>query len=773
MALIDDVKTVCQRLAPRGWARLFAKHGLDITRNDLGTELRKRLRRIDRTVPGFEDFSQEGQRGIEPGSPARSLLFHGLASANVLQVDGQELEEFPTLRELEVIENYVFGVQPPSLQGLSALAAGAPLAVAVFAVEYRVAADTVHRKHADLCFSRTGVARVGTREPLYDRRRRGFVPLVEGDDHALRVLPARYAAYIAVQRTGDPASFGPMRFNFRALNPRIFGDPAAGDDARRQFWVPLHKLFSGRECLQGFDLRVALEAHHLNEKLRRVHLELIRQGHDTGWRRPDIDGPPFRFTDGIAGFSQDPEHGAGLLVPVPHARLVEPATFRGQPLTFQVPINRDSDFAPSLGIPPVRRGARRAPEYVHVRHVPNGQVPGLARPETNLNDLPDVVEVSREGGYRAQHYLDFSGDGWVVTDCPQLRPELPRFVPAYSLVTAPDFFFMCDQRELMDWWLERAPAALRDFLWETPPLTLSDERMAPNLQLNASGEGGTSGAGFRPEDDTVTAIVSLPLGRRLVRARPTTPMEKARHGYLPDAAAGIFAPGWDTSHDLTGDTLHLAAYGLGSPFPEDAKLCAALSTFWPSVAPDAGRSFSDVFPTVSPLTDEEIGQTGGLPWDGVPGPRLVQVGNTQVVEYASFPHVDYVESALANRFSMKLTGRVDTHRYVARVLAMARAYRAVGVTTRPAKRAWNVLSFREVGPDDAELRTAQTQAGAVLGGDLFRFELYRPVPAPRQPEDHRKVHVGVSARTTLFVGGNPGILVKAGTGRWRVVEVVI
>ena len=28
---------------------------------------------------------------------------------------------------------------------------------------------------------------------------------------------------------------------------------------------------------------------------------------------------------------------------------------------------------------------------------------------------------------------------------------------------------------------------------------------------------------------------------------------------------------------------HLAAYGLGSPFPEDSKLCAALSSFWPAV----------------------------------------------------------------------------------------------------------------------------------------------------------------------------------------------
>ncbi|WP_309892364.1 hypothetical protein [Archangium sp.] len=773
MALLDDVKAVCQRLAPRGWARLFAKHGLDITRSDLGIELRKRLRLIDRTVPGFEDFSQEGQRGIEPGSPGRSLLFHGFASANVLQVDGQDLGDFPTLQELETLENYVFGVQPPSLQGLSALAAGAPLAVAVFAVEYRVAADTVHRKHADLCFSRSGVARVGTREPLYDARRRGFAPFVEGDDHALRVLPARYAAYIAVQRSGDPASFGPMRFNFRALNPQVFGDPSPGDDARRLFWVPLHKLFSGRECIQGFNLTVGLEAHHVNEKLRRVHLELIRQGHDTGWRRPDIDGPPFLFTDGIATFSRQAEHGAGLLVPVPHARLVEPATLRGQPLTFRVPANRDSDFAPSMGIAPVRRGARRAPEYVHVRHVPDGQVPGLTQPVKDLNTLPDVVEVSREGGYQAQHYLDFSGDGWVVASCPQLRPELPRFIPAYSMVTAPDFFFTCDQRELMDWWLERAPASLRDFLWETPPLTLSDERMAPNLQLNAPGLDGTSGAGFRPEDDTVSAIVSLPLGRRLVRSRPLVPMADARHACLPDAASGIFAPGWDISHDLTGNTLHLASYGLGSPFPEDAKLCAALSTFWPSVAPDAGRSFSQDFPTVSPLTDEELGQTGNLPWDGVPGPRLVRTGNTQVVEYASFPHVDYVESALANRFTLKLTGKVDTRRYVARVLAMARAYRAVGVTTPEGKRMWNVLSFREVRPDDAELRTAQTQAGTVLGGDLFRFELYRPVPAPQQPRDHRKVHIGMSSRTLLFVGGEPGLLVKAGTGPWRRVDVVV
>src|SRR6185437_1168933 len=97
---------------------------------------------------------------------------------------------------------------------------------------------------------------------------------------------------------------------------------------------------------------------------------------------------------------------------------------------------------------------------------------------------------------------------------------------------------------------------------------------------------------------------------------------------------GVFAPGWDISTDRTRasgtQVQHLAAYGLGSPFPEDSKLCAALSTFWPAVAPDATRTFqpNNKWPTVSPLTDEEIGITGNLPWDGETGPHFVDNGKS-------------------------------------------------------------------------------------------------------------------------------------------------
>jgi hypothetical protein len=140
MALIDDVQTVCHRLAPHGWADLLGQHGLDITASNLAEELARELPGIRRDLPGFEDFAMEGERGIEPGRPARSLLFHALASPNVLRgVANEPLGAFPTLAEIDVVENYVFGAKPPTLQELKERVDGAPLVVAVFASEYRTA----------------------------------------------------------------------------------------------------------------------------------------------------------------------------------------------------------------------------------------------------------------------------------------------------------------------------------------------------------------------------------------------------------------------------------------------------------------------------------------------------------------------------------------------------------------------------------------------------------------------------------------------------------
>lgn len=744
MALIDDVTGVCRRLAPLGWHPMMLKHGLDITAADLRAELTKELPQIDRTIPGFEDFAAEGRRGIEAGNPARSLLYHALASPNVVGLgDGTDaLKGFPSLAELDLVENYVFGIKAPSLAELRARAQGALLAVVVFASEYRPAPETVQRKHADLCFSRTGVARVGTLAADYDPAGRGFQPFAD-DPHAIRVLPSRFSAYVAMQRKGDGPAYGPMQFELRKSQPERF---QTGPDTDRLFWVPLHKLFSGSECLAGHDLRVTLQATHVNEKIRRIHVELARSGAQT-WNEPDISAPPFSFTRGIATLSKDPSHGPGVVMPAVHPRVVEPASYQGKPLTFKVPQSQDSGLGPSLTIDS-DGGFRHAPEYVHVRHsvAAGGAV-------SDLNDKPNVNQAVFAGGYNAQHYVDFTGDGWVRAVVPKLAVEMPRNIAAYSLVTAPDFYPNVDQRELFEWWVQRVPTAIRDSLWRAAPLTLSDERVALNISLG-------NGV-FRPEDETGTTIVSL------VQPRPPAQMPlgvKAtrRHAHLPDAAAGIFAPGWDTSRDNTNGVAHLSAYGLGSPFPEDAKLCAALSTFWPAVAPDAGRSFSVTFPTVAPLTDEEIAVSGDLPWDGVRGP--LNVGNT--VEFASFNHVDYVQEALDNKFSLALTSQVDTLEYESRVLAMARTYMAAGISGGQ-RSGWAVASFRTVAAGDPELQNAQSESGPTLQGQIYRVVLAQKGAATPVPGNHRKVRVAVTKKIDVFVGSLPNVLVQVDGGGWQ------
>jgi hypothetical protein len=749
MALLDEVRAVCARLAPHGWADLLGRHGLEITADDLGTALADELSGIDRDLPGFEDFAAEGRRGVEPGVPARSLLYHALASPNVVTgADGQELTGFPTPAELATVENYVFGVRPPSLPDLVVRAAGAELAVVVFAVEYRPSIQTPHQRHADLVFARTGVARVGTTEPRYDGRRRGFLPGVDEDPHAIRVLPARYAPYLAVSRPGDAASSVPLRFRRATVE-----EPG---DEQRMFWLPLHKLFSGRECIRGFDLTVVMETTHVNEKIRRIHLALEERA---SWGSPDIDRPPFVFTEGIAALTTDPRLDAGTVVPQPHRSMVEAAEYLGAPLTFRVPPNRP--FASSFEIRALEQRWRPGPEYVHARTRVDDD-----GTEVDLNTEPDVAAVVAAGGYRARHYVDFTGDGWVAAMIPELATAVPRRRNAYSLVTAPDFFPSTDQRELTEWTAQRVPSSLRRSIWPRPPDPLSDERFPPNLALR--------GSGFRKDDTTVTAIVSIP---QTPPVRPTR-LEIARterHSHLPDDAAGIFAPGWDVSVDRTPDgRTHLAAYGLGSPFPEDSKLCAALSAFWPAVAPDAARTFAPGtgWPTVAPLTDEEIGIVGDVPWDGIPGPRLVHLDGADVVEYPSFPHADYVTNTLQGRFSLHLTGRIVEHEYQGRVLAMARAYLALGVDAgRPpdeviaTKALWAVLSFRSTDPREDTAVAAATDTGVRLTAPLYRLEAFLPRGQQPHPTDVTRVRVGVGRRVELLV--DPlHVLTRERNGPW-------
>src|SRR5258708_4552322 len=182
-------------------------HGLDISAKELDKELLRPLSDIDRSVAGFDDFAFEGARGIEPGQPALSLLFHAFASPHVVGATKSskrlpQLKDYPTPAEIEAIENFVYGACPPSIEELRVRARGAHLAIVVFAFEYRPANDTIHRRHADMCYARTGIARVGTALTEYLPSARGYLPFDKLDPHQLRVLPCRYSAYVATLAPG-------------------------------------------------------------------------------------------------------------------------------------------------------------------------------------------------------------------------------------------------------------------------------------------------------------------------------------------------------------------------------------------------------------------------------------------------------------------------------------------------------------------------------------------------------------------------------------------
>jgi hypothetical protein len=770
MSLINSVFELCKtKLVGNGWDRLLKEgHGLDIkqrTAAALACELARPGLTVNRSLAGFSDFAADGAKGIEPGSPARSLLYHALASPDVLNgIDGLRLGYFPTLADLEVVENYVFGARTPSLDELLARAGTEKLTVVVYAHEYRPAGQTCHGRHADMVYARTGVARVGNKSARYLAELRGFLPESDAGPFDICASPARYAAYLAVPKKGNAAELRPMRFRAE----RGEDDPPKPDwvpDDQRDFWVPVHKLFPGDECIQGVTIKdVTFTAHLVNDKLFRIHEVIL------GKKPPST--PPFRITEGIAKFSDNSNLGSGVLVPEPHP-LVERARQPGKTkefVTFRVPagekpfdtLNADSPAAPNAS-----NGSgefRGSPEYVHIRTmIQDGK-------EIDLNNLDDA-ELSRQlqkGGYDALHYVDYTADGWVeaAVQCPALKKD-PRVdlnvVAAYALVTAPDFFPTCDQRQLTAWTASKGvPDSIRDQIWNVPPDTLADQRLAPNIQL--------ANHPFAVNDFTITALVSL-LGDVPSGLPPPVTPDAMRHSHLPDDAAGIFAPGWDVSRDWTDKhtggkiVWHLAAYGLGSPFPEDAKLCAALSTFWPAVAPDANREMEPAVGnqsgTVSPLTDQEIGQVGGLPWDGVPGPQVVVEGGKEFAEYQSFRHVDYVRNALDGLFTIRLTGRVDAEEYEKRVLAAAFAYLALGFERTGAKidpatlskerLRWKMLSFQKVFQGTPELEQAKVDARVMLPGDVYRLEFFPAAKPKLVPGDFRKQRIEITKRYLLFV----------------------
>ena len=133
---------------------------LDITAPDLARELAKQYLSIA-VIRGSAISRWREAVKFEPGEPDKSLLYHAFATPTVVSdPTGHMLGGFPTVAEIDIVENYIYTARAATLDALHAANNGL-LAIVTFALHYRNAPDSVSGKHAQLCFSRTGVVRSG------------------------------------------------------------------------------------------------------------------------------------------------------------------------------------------------------------------------------------------------------------------------------------------------------------------------------------------------------------------------------------------------------------------------------------------------------------------------------------------------------------------------------------------------------------------------------------------------------------------------------------
>jgi hypothetical protein len=749
---------IWQRLRPH-WFPYFKSAGLDLSDVSLDS-LRPRLTtpiEINFSLPGLEDLSPQCGKGIEPGDPALSLFYHALASPHVhpSQIEPRP-ENYPTVADLEIVENFIYAAAQITVEKLREKAKGHELAIVVFAYEYAPAEDTIHGLHADLCFSRTGISRVGNAAPHYEPQARGFFPFIETSPKA-HVVPARFGAFVAYRQEGRRGTVGPLDFS--------------DGDGKLRFWVPIHKLFRGPECIQNFDLEPHFEVAHVNEKIRKIHLQLQSEKVSTDWKPEEMTGAPFVITEELASFCPS----QGLMIPFVHDPLVGPAKIvdgKGdwKYVGFQVPANHD--LGESALWLDKDANTRSSPEFVHIRYKIDEKDPKqlVYLPDTTSQD---IVQVLKNGGFKAANFVDWTADGYIKAKCPALAEALKgdtnqtMSLPAYSVVAQPDFFPLVTQRGLTAW-SKQSPLA--PLIWPDRgivPNPLSESRLPANVTLK--------GAAFDGADSTISAIVATPrphqpAGTPLKLSREQEPRRQSTLSYR---SSSLFDPGWDIAgSSLDPDTAKgpafMANYGLGSPFPEDTLICSALGSFWPGAAPDITRFFPpNSLPTTTPILDSEAN------WSAVKAPTVT--GNS--IEYQALTYADFVKALYEGQFNYARFARVSLSDYILRTKITARFYQFLHATEKlnamdPTQRLLYVITSFDTGKIPAQVHGKWTAPAEETF--KIRFGKAQNVPGngfhPRTVPNPRITTTEVDSLREVYVGPSQAAY-QNGSGNWNVLPL--
>jgi hypothetical protein len=351
---------------------------------------------------------------------------------------------------------------------------------------------------------------------------------------------------------------------------------------------------------------------------------------------------------------------------------------------------------------------RNAPEYINIRHPArrgDGPAPDMRiHPENRARFLKEV----KDGGYETRLFIDHCVEGAVSVALDEAAAL--RVLPAYSIVAAPDFYPYADQVELQRWFQQTHTDPKSQFR-NGGPSSLSGERLAANPQHNDP----LTGKQAFPRADT-TISVAFSLAARTDHHTSPAASSTRMVSFLSDASSNVFAPGWDVTYASDRGGIFLATHGLGSPFAEDVKLCAASNSFWPALSPDASRTFNRAdAPTAIPMLDEEIGLHPGHPlvvegiatacrgWDGEFGPYLTPDG---MAEYADIYRSDYVANALAGNMLYGALQDVDSAELIRRIRALRHAVAACDHGQTPAHTRLWLISARRVNNRPSIAQTA-------------------------------------------------------------------
>lgn len=753
-------------LADPAWKQFFALHGVDD-----GTAFPAPIQ-VRRDVVGCEDFMRSAGSDslVVAGDPAASFLYHCLANPAVYLGPGAT---YPSLDELQLVEDFIFALGTVTANDMQRLVP------AVMCYEYREAAATAHQKHADIVYSRAGVARIGNAPARYEGRYRTFVLEAEAA-HEVRCLPARYGLFLC-----EPVKGRDYKGNY-------LGRPQA-EDAGRIFLVPRIKVVEGQTLAGDMVQKVEFGSFHASDRIKR----LFAVGGLDAVGDPALGHPPFArsSTNGGLGFDNRSFDNGYLVVQKP-GPLVQEALISAGNSSGQV--RRAGTVVPQkgVGIPPynenrrystlrvgqellsagfdyigsqlsggaIYRSPRNCPEFINIRHALSDDSTQVE--DINLRTIGSVQfqALVNAGNFKAALYLDSICDGYVKGRF-NWRDRVYPATPAFSIVTAPDFFPCIKNLDIQKF---------ASNFKEGGPSPLCEGRLQANVHTR---DPETGSAVFGDADTMVAAICAAPRGAGDGKRFRHQSYEVATA--LTDGASNVFAPGWDVTYGRDGlfSRPYYHTAGLGSPFVEDVKLCAAANGMWAAASPDASRTFARKTPTSMPLTDEELGVHQDSPyhafldrssrgWDGEYGPFFCQgADGSWGVNYSDIWRSDYVSNTLRGLLNFAVLRSITRPDMEKRMKALQDAVHALEGKSAKDSSYW-LVSFRTTKNVGGEAPSGILPAGhpqlpklqAFLkevggkSGFLFAFSNFgQPVDSP-DPKRLFITHDGVKFVAVTSVG---------------------